>query len=199
MHFRCILHLGAKVQSPIYRGCPCAAPVTLLKVQTIPSVNKAESLFSSENSEAANDIPLAFAYRTLAAGFQLSAKELLGSIEVRPDGTPAKYTAVPFLFLISHAAELYLKAALLKRGHTGNDLKKYDYRHNLKALLRALQEKGVSVTPDTINLIHGLHSQHQTHALRYSVFVEGQKTYMPPLAATLEMLDELLMLTRIST
>lgn len=153
-----------------------------------------------EVTSESDQIPLAVAYRTLAADFQLSAKELLSTLELKEDGRPARYTAIPFLFLVSHAAELYLKAALLKRGFTAQELKKYDYRHNLKTLMAALQEKGVSITSSTVALISGLHSQHQMHALRYSVFVDdGQKTYVPPLAATLDMLDELLMLTRIST
>jgi hypothetical protein len=172
-----------------------SAPSTTV---AFPPMKKAKYL--PEINSATDQIPLAVAYRTLAAGFQLSAKELLRTLELKEDGRPAKYTAIPFLFLVSHAAELYLKAALLKRGFTGQELKKYDYRHNLRTLMEALQAKGVSITSSTVALIHGLHSQHQTHALRYSVFVDdGQKTYMPPLAATLDMLDELLMLTRIST
>lgn len=146
------------------------------------------------------NVPLASAYYLLGANFQNSARILLDSINVNQKGLPEKYDAIPFYFLISHAAELYLKAALLKRGFSESDLKKYDYRHNLKALLEALQEKGVSVTPDTISLISGLHSQHQSHALRYTVFVDnGEKTFMPSLPWTIEALDELLMLTRIST
>ena len=103
-------------------------------------------------------------------------------------------------FLISHAAELLLKSALLKRGFNAGDLKKYDYRHNLDALLGELQKLGVSVTPDTVGFINGLHSQHQSHALRYTVLVDdGQKTYMPPPSLVFSMLDELLLLTRVST
>jgi hypothetical protein len=66
--------------------------------------------------------------------------------------------------------------------------------------MEALQKKGVFINPDTVTLINGLHSQHQTHALRYIVFVaNGEKTFMPTLSWTIEALDELLMLTRIST
>jgi len=147
-----------------------------------------------------DNIPLAAAYYLLGANFQKSAAILLDSIEVNEKGLPVKYDAIPFYFLVSHAAELYLKAALLKRGFSESDLKKFDYRHNLKALMEALQEKGVSITSDTVTLINGLHSQHQTHALRYTVFVaNGKKTFMPTLSWTIEALDELLMLTRIST
>jgi len=130
----------------------------------------------------------------------LSAETLAKTIETKSDGSPKKITAIPFYFLVSHAAELLLKSALLKRGFTESDLKKYDYRHNLDALLVALQNKGVYVTPDTENLIKKLHGQHQTHALRYTALMDdGEKTFVPPPSLLFTMLDELLMLTRIST
>ena len=65
-------------------------------------------------------------------------------MEKRNDGTPAKLTPIPFYFLISHAVELFLKSALLKRGFTEDELKKHDYRHNLDSLLAALQKNILS-------------------------------------------------------
>lgn len=148
----------------------------------------------------ADNIYLAASYRLTAVNFWESAKILSSTLELKSDGTPTKYTAIPFYFLISHAAELLLKSALLKRGLTEEKLKKYDYRHNLDALLKELQAQGVSVTPNTVSLINGLHAQHQNHALRYTAppFDDGQKTYMPPPHLVFSMLDELLLLTRIS-
>jgi hypothetical protein len=147
-----------------------------------------------------DNIYLASIYRLTAVNFWESAKTLSLTLELKSDGTPAKLTAIPFYFLISHAAELLLKSALLKRGFKAEDLKKYDYRHNLDTLLKELQTLGVSVTSDTVSLINGLHSQHQNHALRYSALVDdGQKTYMPPPHSVFSMLDELLLLTRISS
>lgn len=147
-----------------------------------------------------DNIYLASIYRITAVNFWESAKIVSSTLELRSDGTPAKVTAIPFYFLISHAAELLLKSALLKRGFKEGDLKKYDYRHNLDALLKELQTQGVSVTPETVNLIHGLHSQHQNHALRYTALVDdGQKTDIPPPHVVFSMLDELLLLTRTST
>jgi hypothetical protein len=79
-------------------------------------------------------------------------------------------------------------------------LKQREFRHNLNSLLAALQKKGVAVTPESVHLISGLHSQHLSHALRYTVLYDtGKKTYLPPLQLVFAMLDELLMLTRIST
>lgn len=101
---------------------------------------------------------------------------LLPSLEMRADGTPTKMTAIPFYFLVSHAAELLLKAALLKRGFSEDALRKRENRHSLSSLLNELQNRRVSVTPGTVRLIDALH--------------------LPPLVAVLEMLDELLLLTR---
>ena len=109
-----------------------------------------------------DSIALASVYRLQAVNFRLSAEKLSAIMETKDDGSPAKLTAIPIYFLVSHAVELFLKSALLKRGFTENDLKKYDYRHNLNSLLVALQEKGVSVTSDAVGMINGLHSQHQT-------------------------------------
>jgi len=89
---------------------------------------------------------------------------------------------------------------LLQRGFTDRELKQRDYRHNLNSLLAALQKKGVVVTPESVHLISGLHSQHLSHALRYTVLYDtGKKTYLPPLRLVFAMLDELLSLTAIST
>ena len=98
-------------------------------------------------------IYLASVYRLTAVNFWESAKIVSASLETKSDGTPAKVTAIPFYFLVSHAAELLLKSALLKRGLQEGDLKKFDYRHNLDALLDELRKQGVSVTPDTVHLI----------------------------------------------
>jgi hypothetical protein len=145
-------------------------------------------------------IALASAYRLTGVNFRLAAETLAATMELRSDGRPAKLTAIPFCFLVSHAAELFLKSALLKRGFVEGDLKKFDYRHNLNPLLQAVQNKGVTVTPETVALVDGLHQQHQAHALRYTALLDdGPPTYMPPPSLVFGMLDELLMLTRIAT
>ncbi|OLB90455.1 MAG: hypothetical protein AUH25_04875 [Thaumarchaeota archaeon 13_1_40CM_38_12] len=147
-----------------------------------------------------DNIALASIYRLTAVNFWESAKQLDATMEKHENGSPAKLTAIPFYFLISHAVELFLKSALLKRGFTENDLKKYDYRHNLNLLLEALQKKGVSVTPETVNMINALHLQHKNHELRYTVLLDdGKTTYWPPTSLVHPMLEELLLLTRLST
>jgi hypothetical protein len=98
-----------------------------------------------------DNIPLAAAYYINGSNFRASAERLVQGIELDGSGRPTKLTAVPLYFLASHAAELFLKAALLKRGFSEADLKKkHDYRHNLAALLREIEGKGVPVSNDTV-------------------------------------------------
>jgi hypothetical protein len=147
-----------------------------------------------------DNIPLAVAYYLNGVNFRMSVEKLRCTLDLDSDGRPTKLTAIPLYFLASHSAELFLKAALFKRGFNESDLKKYDYRHNLNSLLSALQNKGVSVTDETVATIQGLSKQHKNHALRYTVLVDdGAKTYWPPLSLVFSMLDELLLLTKIST
>jgi hypothetical protein len=120
------------------------------------------------------NIPLAAAYYTNGSIFRVSAEKLMKGLELDGSGRPTKLTAVPLYFLASHAAELFLKAALLKRGFAEASLKKHDYRHNLAALLQEIQNKGVPVTSDTVAVIQGLSGQHQTHQLRYTVLGSAQ-------------------------
>jgi len=74
-----------------------------------------------------DDIPLAAAYYINGSNFRLSAEKLMEGLELDASGRPTKLTAVPLYFLASHAAELFLKAALLKRGFAEAKLKKHDH------------------------------------------------------------------------
>ncbi len=146
-----------------------------------------------------DEIHLASIYRLHGANFQMSAKILSAKMEMKSDGTPAKLTAIPCYYLISHAAELFLKAALLKRGFTDRELKNPALRHNLSGLLAALQRTENSVTPETVSLVNRLAPQHLDHSLRYTVLMNaGKKTFWPPPAILFTMLDELLLLTATS-
>lgn len=142
---------------------------------------------------------LAVSYYMAGTNFRASANQLAEGIELRPDGTPVNLTALPYYFLVSHAAELFLKAALLKRGFPAEDLKKFDYRHDLNALLSELQKKGLSVTSHTVAVVNGLAEQHKKHTLRYINLFDKNKLYWPPISVISEALDELFSLTRIST
>lgn len=127
-----------------------------------------------------DQIYMASIYRLTGVNFWQSAKTLSETIEVDDSGAPTSVTALPFYFLASHATELLLKSALLKRGFSDRELKHFSYRHNLEALLAAFLGTGVNVKPETANLVRHLSAQHKTHGLRYSALVDdGQPTYLP--------------------
>ena len=148
-----------------------------------------------------DNIVIALAYRSNGAAYQESAKILCSNLELNQKNIPKNYLCTPFYYLCSHAAELYLKAALLKRNYDVEKLKKFDFRHNLQALLDELiDNRKLEVTKNTRLTISALHSQHEKHALRYNVLLDdGNNIVFPPVCCCLEMLDELLMLTRINT
>ncbi|MFN0244756.1 MAG: hypothetical protein ACKVWV_17865 [Planctomycetota bacterium] len=135
-------------------------------------------------------------YRMTAVNFRVSAEALLPSLKLRDDGSPGKLTAIPFYFLVSQAIELFLKSALLKRGYVPADLKRFDNRHNLNALLKLLTTMGLPIGPEATSIINGLSPQHAHHLLRYHFLVNP---FMPAPASLWPILDELLFLTRIST
>ena len=144
--------------------------------------------------------PLAVAYYMNGINFRMSAENLRSQLQLDKDGRPTKLTAVPLYFLASHAAELFLKAALLKRGFPESELRKFDYRHNLGALLAEVVGKGLPVSKDTAAVVNGLCEQHRSHQLRYTVLLDdGKKTYWPPLPLLFSALEELVLLTRTST
>jgi len=156
-------------------------------------------VLKSLSKSMTNNVAQASIYRLTGVNFWENAKIIETKLEKLIDGSPSKLTAIPFYFLVSHAVELFLKSALLKRGFTANDLKKYDYRHDLNMLLEALQKKGVDITPATVDVINGLHLQHENHALRYDALLGIKKLYWPPTDLIHKALDELLLLTRLST
>ena len=147
-----------------------------------------------------DNIYVASIYRITGVNFWESAKQLRLNIEVDTRGRPTQITALPFYYLTSQAAELFLKSALLKCGSTEQDLKKFDYRPNLKNLLDELITKGIMVTAETVQLVNGLDDQHKDHSLRYCALMDnGKKIFLPPIDSMSKMLKELLMLTRIAT
>jgi hypothetical protein len=148
----------------------------------------------------ANDnIELAAVYRITATSFRISAEILERDFKAKGEDAPLNYRATPFYYLISHACELLLKAALLKRDYSPNRLRQPALRHNLKNLTEALRFKGVELSTPTILLIEGLSSQHESHDLRYTALLDNDRpTYMPSPSELYAMLDELLMATRLN-
>ena len=147
-----------------------------------------------------DNIVLASTYRLTATNFRMSAEILLHDFEKRGEALPKNIRAIPFYYLISHAIELLLKCALLKRGRSADDLKKYPVRHSLNLLLQKLIELGVPLSDNAINVIGTLSQQHEKHNLRYTALLDdGEVTFTPEPLVLLDVLDELLLAGRIST
>lgn len=189
---------AAKELPAPYAG-PDGRERTIMKNRRIGSKEgRGGDALSQMNGSPDTDDPIYWAsvFRMIAANFRRSAEAVLPNLECRDDGSPAKLTALPFYFLVSHAIELFLKSALLKRGYVPADLRRFDNRHNLKALLELLKKKGLPVSTEATSIIEGLSSQHSNHLLRYHFLINP---FMPPPDSLWPILDELLMLTRTST
>jgi hypothetical protein len=145
-------------------------------------------------------VELASIYRLTATNFRMSAEVLAAHFRNQDKALPGNRLAIPFYYLISHAMELLLKCALLKRGLTEVDLRKYPVRHGLGDLLQKVKELGVPVSENASKVILALSPQHEEHRLRYSAMLDdGKTTFTPEPDVLFETLDELLMAGRIST
>ena len=139
-------------------------------------------------------------YRMTAVVYWENAKILEGAFRARGEKMEGNRMAVPFYFLISHALELFLKCALMKRGSSPQELKNIGLRHNLASLLRDIESKGVPISRSTRDLVRVMSDQHRSHTLRYTVFFEnGGSIYTPKTVDLYSALDELMMAGRIST
>lgn len=152
------------------------------------------------NSNNASDvIALVSAYRLTACVYSENAKLLQKSYDASGTQVEGNRITIPFYYLVSHSAELLLKCALLKRGLTRRDLMQPGMRHSLKSLLAELTSFGVPVSNSSISLLNSLEGQHERHDLRYNFLMEGKSIYTPDPNDCFSCLEELLMLTRIST
>jgi hypothetical protein len=151
-----------------------------------------------EDRESTN-VELASIYRLTATSFRLSAELLEKGFGEKAEQMPYNYRSMPFYFLISHACELLLKSALLKRGFAEEQLRQYDLRHNLLSLLECLESKGVKISQSSTAIVRGLSRQHSDHELRYTALLDnGEATYTPEPRDIFGMLDELMLATRLS-
>jgi hypothetical protein len=95
---------------------------------------------------------------------------------------------------------LFLKCALLKREYPPDELKKQTLRHSLDGLLEELIKMGVPISEKAASLTRTLSKQHKKHDLRYSALLDdGEVTFTPEPTDLFGLLDELLMVGRIST
>ena len=130
--------------------------------ELIKSANEAVAM--SDSYEMSNY------YRLTATVFWESAKVLNADFVAKGKPLSGNIFSVPFYHLVSHAAELLLKRAILKRNGSVKSLKKHPVHHSLNLLLKELQELSIPVSDKSASLIGVFSEQHETHVLRYDVF-----------------------------
>lgn len=138
---------------------------------------------------------LASVYRMTAINFLMSARRLQQSFAAEGKAMELNIFAVPFYYLTSHAAELFLKAALLKNGVTEREVKTFNRRHNLSRLMEDLIEKGAHFNKTSIAILTDLSEQHSKHLLRYNSVRVDEVMFTPNAEAIFAMLQELQLLS----
>lgn len=161
-----------------------------------------ELVESAKEAVAMNDsYEMSNYYRLTATMYWESAKVLSADFATRGKSVSGNRFAIPFYHLVSHAAELFLKCAILKRNGSVKSLKKLPVRHSLNLLLKELQKLSIPVSDKSVSLINALSEQHERHVLRYDVFHPDNEIPIdtPEPQDLFEMLTELLMAGRIAT
>lgn len=140
---------------------------------------------------------LASIYRLTATIYRMGAVVLSDDFERKGEVVARNRRAIPFYYLVSHSIELFLKCALLKRGHSPKELKKHPVGHGLDGLLDKLQELDVPVSEKANRLIRALSPQHKKHAFRYTALLDdGDMVFTPEPSDLFAVLDELLLIGR---
>ena len=146
-----------------------------------------------------NNVVLASIYRMTAVNFWESGKILHQSFQSKNESLPRNIRALPFYYLVSHACELLLKCALLKRGVTEPELRTYHLRHDLSELLNLLETKNINISPHARDVVQKLAEQHKEHTLRYTALLDdGNKVFTPYAECIYQTLEELLMHTSLA-
>lgn len=143
-----------------------------------------------------DNIVTASTYRLAAVSFWQSAKILHENRILTKVWHTSLTTVSPFYYLVSHACELFLKSALLKRGVTESALKKQNVRHSLENLLKILESKDVDVSDNTKSVLLSLNGVHEKHHLRYNLLV-CCNAFKLEASDIYSALEELLMTTRL--
>jgi hypothetical protein len=145
------------------------------------------------------DIGLASVYRLTATNYRSSAVMLAEAYQRRGEVICRNIRTIPFYYLMSHAIELLLKCALLKRGFGADELRRYPLGHDLRGLLEKLDGLGIQLSDSAAGVIRAIGPQHLRHGLRYTALLDdGQATYTPEPAVLFDVYDELLLGGRIS-
>lgn len=145
-------------------------------------------------------VELASIYRLTAVAFRHNAEIIEKDFSRNNVRIQSSVFSIPYYYLISHACELFLKSALLKRGIDQERLRQYGLRHNLSGMMDELKLLNVRISGKSIFLVIGLSEQHKDSQLRYTALLDdGKATFMPRPAELGKLLDELMLLTRLSS
>ena len=124
-----------------------------------------------------------------------SARRLNSSFEAEGKVTQRNLLAAPFYYLVSHAAELFLKAVIVA---CGKEIP-YKLNHDLMGLVGVVEEAGIEVEYRHKILLEELGAEHKDHTLRYHL-VKPHPTIpfkTPTFSATAEDLFEMLIELRL--
>ena len=122
--------------------------------------------------------------RATPAGFMLDAVDFLRAAELLLNRSEA--ASLPVYFLFARSMELALKAFLLNAGVTEAQLAKRDFGHNLEALLKQAEERGLSAHVSLLSPERGMVELlgHEYSGTRLGYRVTGGTYYLPPIDHT---------------
>jgi hypothetical protein len=95
--------------------------------------------------------------------------------------------AAPVYYLVSHAAELFLKALVVSHRLPI----RWEHNHDLVGLLGELEVIGVKVIPASRKVLEELSPEHKGHSLRYDAFFVGEGGFQSNEQQLFTMLEEL--------
>jgi hypothetical protein len=131
----------------------CNQSKSLSNVEALTMGKFGKELIESANEAIAmsDSYEMSNYYRLTATVFWESAKVLNADFVAKGKPLSGNIFSVPFYHLVSHAAELLLKCAILKRNGSVKSLKKLPVRHSLSLLLKELQKSNIPITEKTVS------------------------------------------------
>lgn len=125
----------------------------------------------------------------LCEAFRTGARVCLAGAKILHEKSPG-YDLPDRQILTFHAFELALKAFLAKHGLTAETLRNKPYGHNLDRLYSEAVDRGLSLRPNSKELIEAISEYHYKNIIRY----EFAKTRTVPMCMTLFPIVEAILL-----
>jgi hypothetical protein len=93
-----------------------------------------------------DNVAIAATYRITATFYRVSAEVLENDFVSKNIRISGNRKAIPYYYMMSHAIELLLKCALLKRNFSKSNLRKPYLRHNLIGLIEELKKLDIPIS-----------------------------------------------------